>query len=146
MIFARTGRVCTVRRKKLRGSLGAVTRSCAKPPAARHCACGLAERIRFARTNSAHEKTSTCAVQTLLRTRGSVRAPQVRFLDPTTEVGLQAPNTFIGSLRVLHRFFKSVVLSRTPQRFAKSLPTPVVECSTPDRQLQVNWKAKKDEE
>jgi hypothetical protein len=41
-----------------------------------------------------NEKTSTCAVQTLLRTRSSRTEPGARFLDPTAKrVGLQAPGT-----------------------------------------------------
>src|SRR5438067_5585143 len=39
------------------------------------------------------------------------------------EGGLASAATFIGSLRVKHRFVKSVRLSRTPQRYMKPLPT-----------------------
>ena len=38
------------------------------------------------------------------------------------KVGMQAPDTNIGSLRVLHRFVKSDVCSRTLQRSLKLLP------------------------
>ena len=65
----------------------------------------------------AHNATSACAVSTLLRTRCSVWVPQVRVLDPTTGWACKAPNRMcIGSQRVLHRFVKSIVGSRTPQR------------------------------
>ena len=42
------------------------------------------------------EKTSTCAVSALLRTRNVQRVPQARVLDPTTKVGLQAPNSILA--------------------------------------------------
>src|SRR5579884_2903704 len=42
------------------------------------------------------EKTSTCAVSALLRTRIDQGAPQGRFLDPTTTVGLQAPTSLLA--------------------------------------------------
>src|SRR5581483_770374 len=45
---------------------------------------------------SAQEKTSTCAVSALLRTRIDQGAPQGRFLDPTTTVGLQAPTSLLA--------------------------------------------------
>jgi hypothetical protein len=45
---------------------------------------------------------------TLLRTRYSAWVPQVRGLDPTTQVGLQAPDSLLAPLRVLHRFVKSI--------------------------------------
>jgi hypothetical protein len=45
----------------------------------------------------AQEKTSTCAVPALLRTRINLGAPQPRISDPTTlTVGLQAPNALLA--------------------------------------------------
>jgi hypothetical protein len=44
----------------------------------------------------AQEKTSTCAVSALLRTRNDQGAPQGRILDPTTKVGLQASTALLA--------------------------------------------------
>src|SRR5262245_49111493 len=61
-----------------------------------------------------------CRVWTLLRTRIDSGVPQHRFLDPTSHReavgGLASAGRSVGSQRVLHRFVKSHVRSRTPQR------------------------------
>ena len=86
------------------------------------------------------KKTSACVVSALLRTRGSVRAPQVRVLDPTTFGGLASTELNIGSLRVLHRFFKSVAWSRAPQRLLKPFRASCDDSNTRLRGMQVKEK------
>src|SRR5262249_47359961 len=63
----------------------------------------------------AGEKTSTCAVKALLRTRCVVGCLTPGFRIPLLG-GLASAGQHIGSLRVLHRFFKSIAFPRTPQR------------------------------
>ena len=58
--------------------------------------------------------------QTLLRTRIVLVGASHPGFGSHYWVGLQAPSILIGSLRVLHRFFKSIVHSRTPQRLSSS--------------------------
>ena len=67
----------------------------------------------------------------LLRTRIVQWAPQVRGSDPTTEVGLQAPDSLLAPRGYSIGSSKVSPLSRTPQRFMGRLPVPRPHSTTP---------------
>src|SRR5262249_32916130 len=104
--------------------------------ARRRAAAGSARGVGSGGTvGRAQEKTSTCAVGALLRTRCSLGRLMPGFGIPL-QGGLASTGQMFGSLRELHRFFKSVARSRTPQRFLRPLPTSWRECTTARSEIQ----------
>jgi len=91
---------------------------------ARH---GAGPKVGPAPWCSSEEETATkkpppVPCMALLRTRNVRWAPQVRGSDPTTMVGLQAPDSLLAPRGYSIGSSKVSPLSRTPQRSVSSLP------------------------
>src|SRR5262249_49921127 len=71
---------------------------------------------------AATKKPPPVPCMALLRTRNVRWAPQVRGSDPTTMVGLQAPDSLLAPRGYSIGSSKVSPLSRTPQRSVSSLP------------------------
>src|SRR5262245_50378227 len=78
--------------------------------------------VELAEVGRNDEKPPPVPCKALLRTRNVRWAPQVRGSDPTTEVGLQAPDSLLAPRGYSIGSSKVSPLSRTPQRFVSSFP------------------------
>src|SRR5262249_14668280 len=86
------------------------------------------------------EKTSTCAVQPLLRTRCLVRVPHARILDPTTGWACKHRTILMVWLPAgTPSVRQKCRLSRTPQRFMKPHGDFTGECTAPPAASQGAW-------
>jgi len=84
----------------------------------------------------ARKKTSTCAVFGAFENPHRPGGASGPVFGSHYEGGLASRGHTIGSQRVLHRFVKRIAVSRTLQRFGRSLPAAQREFTMSDPAMQ----------